>query len=119
MSALHADLEALLAPLPPEIADLSRRLVALVAAHPGLVGKVRFGWRSVNFRHPIAGHVCAIFPYSDRVSLYFEHGRLLQNGEGLLQGDLKKGAFVRFTPGDELHEDALGFLLAEAIALKA
>jgi hypothetical protein len=119
MPALEEDLATLLASLPPEIVALSRRLVAMVGVHPGLSGKVKFGWRSVNFHHNVAGHVCAIFPHQDRVALYFEHGRLLQDNDGLLQGNLKKGAFIRFRQGDAIEEDAIGVLLSEAIALKA
>lgn len=110
----------LVAPLPPAIAELTARLVALVAAHPGLSGKVMTGWKAVNFRHGAAGHVCSVFPQADRVSLYFEHGRLLENGEGLLAGDgLKKGRYLRLVPGDDIPVDRIGILLSEAIALFA
>lgn len=113
-------LDALLTPLPPQIQLLARELVGQVAGYPGLSGKVMRGWRSVNFRHRQAGHVCAVFPYADRVSLYFEHGRMLDDPEGLLQGeDLKKGRFLRLYPGDALPEAAVGLFLAEAIALFA
>jgi hypothetical protein len=61
----------LVAPLPPAVVELTARLVALIAAHPGLDGKVMAGWKSVNFRHPAAGHVCSVFPQPDRVTLYF------------------------------------------------
>jgi hypothetical protein len=115
-----SDFAALIAPLPPPIAELTARLVALVAAHPGLSGKVMRGWKSVNFRHATAGHVCAVFPQSDRVSLYFEHGRLLEQGDGLLQGDgLKKGRYLRLVAGDDIPVDRIGILLSEAIALFA
>ncbi|WP_332702109.1 DUF1801 domain-containing protein [Devosia sp.] len=110
----------LVAPLPPPVAELTARLVALVAAHPGLSGKVMTGWKSVNFRHGGAGHVCSVFPQADRVSVYFEHGRLLENGEGLLAGDgLKKGRYLRLRPGDDIPVDRIGILLSEAIALFA
>lgn len=113
-------LGALLAPLPAPIGALTARLVSLVAAHPGLSGKVMPGWRSVNFRHPRAGHVCAVFPHADRVALYFEHGRLLENGDGWLAGDgLKKGRYLRLVPGDDIPIDVIGLLLAESIALLA
>lgn len=111
-------LDALLAPLPPAIVALARALVDEVGAYPGLAGKVMPGWRSINFRHKKAGHVCAVFPYADRVSLYFEHGRMLSDPEGLLQGnDLKKGRFLRLYPGDRVPEMAVGLFIAEAIAL--
>ena len=118
--AYRTDFAALIAPLPAPIADLTGRLVALVAAHPGLSCKVMGGWRSVNFRHARAGHVCSVFPQVDRVSLYFEHGRLLEQGEGLLAGDkLKKGRYLRLVPGDDIPVDRIGILLSEAIALFA
>ena len=83
-------------------------------------GRVMRGWRSVNFRHAQAGHVCAVFPYADRVALYFEHGRLLDDPEGVLMGDdLKKGRFIRLRPGEPIPQTAIGLLLVEAIALFA
>jgi len=114
------DFADLVAPLPPQIVELTARMVALVAAHPGLSGKVMKGWKSVNFRHGVAGHVCSVFPHEDRVSLYFEHGRMLEQSEGLLQGDgLKKGRYLRLMPDDDIPVDAIGILLSEAIALFA
>ncbi len=116
---LQGELDALLAPLPEPTAALARRLVTLVAAHPGLSGEVKTGWKSINFRHAKAGHVCAVFPHLDRVSLYFEQGRLLDNGHGLFQGEgLKKGRFIRMLPGAEIPIDIIGILIAEAIALQ-
>lgn len=115
-----AQLTELLAPMPGPVADLATRLVGLVAARPGLSGKVMMGWKSVNFRHPDAGHVCSVFPYTDRVSLYFENGRLLEDAEGLLLGSkLKKGRYIRLYPGDDIPIDAISILLSEAIALFA
>lgn len=108
----------LVAPFEPPVVELTARLVALIAAHPGMSGKVMPGWRSVNFRHGEAGHVCAVFPHADRVSVYFEQGRLLGHGEGLLEGEgLKKGRYLRLAPGDEIPLDRIGLLLSEAIAL--
>ncbi|MBS3850136.1 DUF1801 domain-containing protein [Devosia sp. BSSL-BM10] len=114
------DFACLVAPLPPAIIERTARLVAVIAAHPGLSGKVMKGWKSVNFRHAIAGHVCSVFPHDDRVSLYFEHGRQLDRAEGLLEGDgLRKGRYLRLMPDDDIPVDAIGILLSEAIALFA
>jgi hypothetical protein len=113
-------LAELIAPLPAEVAALTTRLVAFVAAHPGLSGQVMAGWRSVNFRHADAGHICAVFPHGDRVSLYFEQGRLLSHGAGLLPGEgLKKGRYLQLRPGEDIPVDLVGVLLSEAIALFA
>jgi hypothetical protein len=110
----------LVAPLSPSVGELTARLVALVAAHPGLAGKVIAGWRSVNFRHKSAGHVCSVFPGAGQVVLYFEHGRLLEHGDGLLVGDgLKQGCYLRLRPDDDIPLDRIGILLSEAIALLA
>lgn len=115
-----SDFADLIAPLPAPVGELTARLVALIAAHPGLSGKVMGGWKSVNFRHAAAGHVCSVFPQVDRVTLYFEHGRLLQHGDGLLAGGgLKKGRYLRLVPGDDIPVDRIGILLSEAIALFA
>jgi hypothetical protein len=113
------ELDELLEPLPPGIGALSRSLADLIEAVPGLSGAVRLGWRSINFRHEQAGHICAIFPHADRVSLYFEHGRLLDDPDGLLEGDLKKGRFVKLVPDQPVPGDAILVLVAEAIALRS
>jgi hypothetical protein len=112
------DLDLLLEPLPPAIDILCRAAVDLLETMPDLSGQVKFGWRSVNFRHSRAGLICAVFPYEDRVAVYFEQGRLLEDPEGLLQGDhLKKGRFMRLYPGDQVPEAAIAMLVGEAIAL--
>lgn len=114
------NLATLLEPLPQPIGDLTRRLVTMLAAHPGLEGKVMGGWKSVNFRHRQAGYVCAVFPNAERVALYFEHGRMLSAEEGLLQGEeLKRGRYMTLVPEGEIPIDSIGILVAEAIALAA
>lgn len=56
----------------------------------------------------------------NRVALYFEHGRLLDNGHRLLEGEgLKKGRYLRLAPDDDIPVDMIGILLSEAIALSA
>jgi hypothetical protein len=108
------DFAELVASLSPSVGELTARLVALVAAHPGLAGRVIAGWRSVNFRHKSAGHVCSVFPGADQVVLYFEHGRLLEHGDGL-----KQGCYLRLRPDDDIPLDRIGILISEAIALLA
>ena len=114
------ELDVLLLELPAQIGQLCRAVVEIVAGNASLIGSVKMGWKSINFRHPVAGHVCAVFPHPDRVSIYFEHGRLLEDPEGLLMGDgLKKGRFLRLHPGEVIPEAAIALLVAEAIALRA
>ena len=113
-----ADLLQILRPFPEPIATLASDLaLTLLSVRPDLEGKARLGWGSVNYRHPKAGFVCAIFPMEDHVSLVFEHGRLLSSP--LLEGDGKQVRYIRFEPGAKIPEDEIAILLAEAIALKA
>lgn len=115
---LAADLKQIVRPFPEAIGDLTASLaLTLLRLSPELDAKARLGWGSVNFRHPGAGFVCAIFPMEDHVSLVFEHGRQLSSP--LLEGDGKQVRFIRFTPGSAIPEDDLAILLAEAIALRA
>lgn len=113
-----ADLLQIVRSFPQPVADLAQNLaLTILSVRPDLDGKARLGWGSVNYRHPKAGFVCAIFPMADHVSLVFEHGRLLSSP--LLQGNGKQVRYIRFEPGDEIPEDEIAILLAEAIALKA
>ena len=115
---LLGDLRPILRAYPEPVAELTRQAaVALVELRPDLEAKVRLGWGSVNYRHPAAGFVCAIFPLEDHVSLVFEHGRQLSSP--LLEGDGKHVRFIRLVPGAALPIDEIGLLLAEAIALRA
>lgn len=116
---LAGEVAALLDGLPEDIAGLATDLVALLLhLRPELTPRVRTGWRSINFRHPTAGFLCAVFPHPDRVALVFEHGRQLSDPEGLLAGDGRQVRFVRLVPGQDLPESGIGLLLAEAIALR-
>ena len=95
-------------------------VACLFSAQPSLVPTVRFGWRSINFRHPRAKHLCAVFPLKDEVRLYFEHGRLLSNEAGLLEGNGKQvRAIIPEAGHGRYRRTQIGLLLAEAIALKS
>lgn len=119
-TALDQEIVGFLDSFQPPVGDTARQLTdAVRRLRPDLVPHVRLGWGSVNFRHPKAGFVCAVFPMTDRVSLVFEHGRLFSNASGLLQGEGKQVRFIPFRPGQPIPEEVLGLLLTEAIALKA
>jgi hypothetical protein len=114
----RAEIEGVLRSFAEPIAIQAWALVEVLdRLRPDLVPRVRLGWGSVNYRHPDAGHVCALFPMPDHVSLVFEHGRQLDSP--LLQGKGKQVRFIRFNPGDAVPEAEIGLLLAEAIALRA
>ena len=68
----------------------------LLAGCPGLDERVRRGWHSVNYHHPAAGFVCAIFPLADRVQLVFERGALLPDPDGRLTGTGRQVRMLEF-----------------------
>jgi hypothetical protein len=115
----QADLDALLMWHTRPIARLARELIAMIRAiRPDLEGTVRAGWGSVNFKHGKAGLICAVFPLKDNVRLVFEHGRLLSNDSGLLEGEQRQIRSIHLRPGAPIPETELALLLAEAVALR-
>lgn len=120
MTAPPRDLDPLLARFETPIADTARRLAAVLAdIRPDLTPAVKTGWGSVNYRHPRAGFICAIFPNAGHVSLLFEQGRLLSSP--LLRGNAtaKQVRWIEIRPGDDIPVDEIAILIAEAIALRA
>jgi hypothetical protein len=120
--SIDAEFDELLARLPPEIAQQARRLLHVVReVRPDLAAKVRRGWGSVNFRHPKAGFICAIFPQAreQNVILMFEQGRLLSSPLLVDNGKVKQVRWIPFQPGDDIPADDIAILIAEAIALRA
>lgn len=112
-------LDALLEPLPAVIAQHAHAIINMIAdTHPELEAKVKQGWRSVNFRHPQAGHVCALFPERSVIKLYFEHGVLLSDPENCLKGQTRQTRYMLFEPPAPIDGPVLAHYIAEAIALK-
>ena len=68
------------------IATAQRLRAVVLEAHPQFAERARPGWHSINYHHPDAGFVCAIFPGAERVQLVFEHGARLPDPEGRLSG---------------------------------
>lgn len=86
----------LLAEHPDPVLRAAQRLRdVLLEAQPELVERARRGWHSVNYTHPAAGFVCALFPTADRVDLVFERGVLLPDPDRRLTGT---GRQVRVLP---------------------
>src|SRR5688500_1064971 len=114
------DLETLLNHRPPAVADLTRDVVGwFVAQYPEMSARVKLGWGAVNFHHPRAGFVIAIFPSTDHVSVIYQHGRLLSSPLLVGADKVKQVRWIPLTPGEEVPWDDIGILLAEAIALRA
>jgi hypothetical protein len=114
------EVERLLDSCREPIRSLARELVATILdRRPDLTPVARFGWRSINFHHAVAKLVCGVFPRKDEVRLVFEHGRLLSNESGLLKGDQRQIRSIYLKPGKAIPAEAIGLLLAEAIALRS
>ena len=86
------------------------------AAEPDLTERVYRGWDGVGFRHPDGGYVCAIYPKGDHVRLLFEHGRRLEDPDGLLEGDGLQTRYVSIAEPDPRLAPAIARLLEAAIA---
>ena len=122
MSTLDDEIDQLLLRHEPAVAEQARRVIGTVRdAAPGLEARVRSGWGSVNFRHPKAGLICAVFPQAKErnVILVFEHGKLLDSPLLTDNGKVRQVRWIPFQPGAEVPADDIAILIAEAVALRA
>jgi hypothetical protein len=82
--------EALLAPYPPghqAVANALRRLVK--RAVPKAIERVRPGWGLIGYDVPVGRrtrYFAFVWPEPEHVHLGFEHGVLMDDPDGLLQG---------------------------------
>lgn len=121
MDEIPAD--ALVATLPPdmrEVADALRSLVRRIV--PDAIEAVRTGWRVINYRVPAGRRRAPVFGFvmvePVHVHLGFEHGVLIVDPEGVLEGtDLRRARYLTFRNADEIREGALRPLILEAIRI--
>ena len=116
--------EFLLDDFPPAIRDTGRTLRALILATiPGSVETVRAGWRWIAYSLPDGRRVrnfAWIGPERKHIHLGFEHGTLLADPEGILQGAqerLKKFRYFTFEPTLDIDESILVDYLERAAEL--
>src|SRR3712207_7780212 len=96
--------EILLAGHPEAVIATAQRLRdLLLEAHPDLTERARPGWHSLNYAHPAAGFVCALFPAAERVDLVLEHGAALPDPEGRLTGTGRQVRVLPFPAGVDVH----------------
>jgi len=118
--SLQRDLERMLKPHDAAIVQLAQELTALVREiRPDFVAKVSFGWQTVNFRHPKAGFLNAVYVRPHGVYLVFQDGRLLSHPLLVDDGKVKRVRWIAFKPGDSFPVDEIAILLAEAVALRS
>jgi hypothetical protein len=113
--------EAYLDAFPPPIAALGaelRRAVRL--AVPDAVERVRPGWHLIGYevpngrRHAYFGYVA---PETAHIHLGFEHGHVMRDPEGRLEGagKTRQVRWITFRPGDAVDAAALAPLIREAV----
>ena len=114
------DADELLGEHPGGVAATAQRLrTVLLDAHPQLEERVRRGWHSINYRDPVAGFVCALFPGAERVQLVFEHGARLPDPAGRLTGTGRQVRALEFTAPDEVEPAVVVPFLDHAVELGA
>lgn len=114
------EVDGLLADHRADVAAVARKVrAAVLSAQPQLVERVRRGWHSMNYRDPVAGFVCAIFPMADVVQLVFERGAELPDPDHLLAGAGKQVRMLGFAHAEEVDEDVIDRYLDLAIEVGA
>jgi hypothetical protein len=118
-SRFDRDLDDLLARCGPGVGAKARELVRVVSdIRPDMTARVRFGWGTVNFTHPTAGYLCAVWPGRDHASLVFANGRLLDHPLLVDDGKVVRVRWIPFAPGDAIPTDDIAILIAESVALR-
>jgi hypothetical protein len=113
--------EALLADFAPPTVEVVERLRAVVkAAIPGIVERVRPGWRLIGYDAPLGRrtrYVAWILPERVHVHLGFVQGVLIDDRAGRLEGrgEAKNARWLTWLPGDEIDADEVTALIREAV----
>jgi len=117
--------EAFLAAFPASIRSIGDRLRALVLATiPDAVERVRPGWHLIGYDAPApmgsrgrrSAYFAYIAPELEHIHLGFEHGWLMTDPDGLLEGagTTRQVRWLTFHPGDEPDQVHVAPLLHEA-----
>ncbi len=116
--------EALLAPYPPGHQDLANALRRLVKrAVPQAIERVRTGWGVIGYDVPVGKSTrlfAFVWPEPQHVHLGFQHGVLMDDPDGLLQGAgvTKRVRWLTLLAIDDIPPTAAE-LLCEAARLAA
>ncbi len=116
----RTDPDQLLAPFPDEIRETAQALRVLVRrARPDAIERVRPGWGLIGYDVPNVGrtaYFAFVWAEPEHAHLGFEHGVLLDDPDGLLQGAgvTKQVRWVTLTRPDQIDEAALAPLVRDA-----
>ena len=112
--------EELLAIYPEDITALANDLRPVIReAMPEAVEVAYPGWQAIGYRDPSAGYVCGVFLFDDQVRLIFEHGNLLPDPEGVLEGKTKQTRHLTLRPGQSLPTKRIKQFVSLAVDLGA
>jgi hypothetical protein len=115
--------EQFLAAFPAEIRALANQLRAHVMRTVTEVDEAVYtGWQLIGYRVRQGGrshYFCFIAPFENRVTLGFEYGVLLSNDAGLLEGTGTQVRYVTIRKPEDLREQELTALIAEAAMVAA
>ncbi|HKG57850.1 MAG TPA: DUF1801 domain-containing protein [Candidatus Limnocylindrales bacterium] len=118
--------DAFLEGYPPGIRAAANRLRRVVRrAAPNAVERVRLGWRLIGYDIPVGrrtAYFAFVAPEPEHVHLGFEHGILLDDPDGLLQGAhlrLRKVRFVTYRAGEPIDDAPLARFAADAARMAA
>ncbi len=115
--------DALLEPLPPDKREIAEALRAIVRrVVPDAIEAVRPGWRVVNYRIPLDRKRAPVFGFvmvePVHVHLGFEHGVLMDDPDGSLEGTfLRRARYVTLSRMEDLDPPALERLVREAVRI--
>ena len=115
--------DALLEAYPEPMAELARGLRAVVLrAAPGCVERVRAGWRVIGYDIPIGRRTVFfawIMPEHAHVHLGFPNGVLLDDPEGVLEGEgiTKAARWFTLREPHDLADERLPAFVRSAVAL--
>jgi hypothetical protein len=113
--------EQFLMTFPADIQALAGHLRALVMRTVTQVDEAVYtGWRLIGYRlrdGRRSRYFCYIAPFENRVALGFEYGVLLSNDADLLEGIGTQVRYVTIREPEDIREQELAALIAEAAAV--
>lgn len=102
---------------PPAVQETALQACAVLCRLvPGLEATVYASWRLIGFGYVagMQGQFFSLRPHADRVELHFFDGALLDDPEGLLEGEGRRIRIVTLRAPEEVDRPALHALVRQA-----